>query len=290
MTARVGDFLAASQNSDGGWGYGRGQASNVEAVAAVALATGNDPALEQPRQAAFAWLTRAQNRDGGWGFAGDDPQSGWMTAWAVLALARTSEPTETVARGAQWLLRSEAIDASAAKSSEEIQRTKSLHGMDLTLRAWSWLPGQASFVEPTAMALWALASVAPSSAIRSRMDQAVRYLVDRRCLPAGWNVGNPMMFSRAFPPRACPTAWTLLALKRAAPEAIRAADSDALRSDMHLDGGVLALAWGLLALRALGQEDLQARARLVSLQSADGSWAGSPHHTAIVHWAFGATP
>ena len=231
---------------------------------------------------AAAWLRAAQNADGGWGFARDDRQSGWMTGLAVLALARAGTAMqEAVDRGAAWLLRTQALDSAASASAEELQQSKTLHGMDLTLRAWPWFPDQGSFVEPTALAVWALATVPPIPAIQNRTDRAVRYLVDRRCPPGGWNVGSPMMFSRAVPPRACPTAWTLLALTQAAPEAIRPADIDALRADMHLDGGALALGWGLCALHALGQEDAEARARLAALQQPDGGWSANPYTTAV---------
>ena len=133
--------------------------------------------------------------------------------------------------------------------------------------------------------MWALASaqpgVQPLAAVQARIEEAVRYLVDRRCRPGGWNVGNPMMFGRALPPRTCPTAWALLALAKAAREAIRPEDSDALREDMRIDGGALALAWGLCALHALGQEDVEARARLAALQEPDGGWRGNPYTTAV---------
>lgn len=285
MVEQVGGFLRNIRNPDGGWGYGHGHGSNVEATAAVAMAgayaADGDPAMASLREGAVAWLRYAQNADGGWGFAQDDPQSGWMTAWAVRALARAGDDTQTIDRGVVWLLRTQALDSGASAGAKELQESKILHGMDLTLRAWPWFPEQGSFVEPTAMAVWALAMLSPSPEIESRVDQAVRYLVDRRCQPGGWNVGSPMMFSLSVPPRACPTAWTLLALVKAAPEAIRPADADALRADMRVDGGALALSWGLCALHALGQEDPEARARLAALQQSDGGWGGNPYTTAV---------
>ena len=43
----------------------------------------------------------------------------------------------------------------------------------------------------------------------------------------------------------------------------------------------MALAWGLIALHALGEEDAEARAELFSMQGPDGSWNGNPYLTAI---------
>jgi len=162
--------------------------------------------------------------------------------------------------------------------------------MDLALQGWPWLPGEASFVEPTSLALWALTSarlVTPQAvaAGQARIDLAVRYLADRRCRPAGWNVGNPMMFSRTFPPRACPTAWALLALQQIAPHVIRREDVDVLLADMRIDGGALALAWGLVALHALGQDDAGAQTRLTALREPDGGWRGNPYTTALANLA-----
>ena len=53
---------------------------------------------------------------------------------------------------------------------------------------------------------------------------------------------------------------------------------------MRHDGGTLALAWGLLALRTLGEDDAAA-ARLALLRDGDGGWNSNPYHTAVAMMA-----
>jgi hypothetical protein len=50
---------------------------------------------------------------------------------------------------------------------------------------------------------------------------------------------------------------------------------------MHDEGGAGALAWGLLALAAVGHDDPDARVRLAALQDASGGWEDDPHVTAL---------
>lgn len=291
-TAR--DFLWRTQNADGGWGYAVGHTSNVEATAAVVLALASDAAAGVPSAAALpppppsagereaeraiAWLVAAQRPNGGWGLTADDPMSGWQTAWAILALARPSASEAAVRRGVAWLL---AVPLMRLEKAEDVRWMKDILGIDPTLRGWPWLPGQAGWVEPTALALLALAPWAARTDVRPRLDEGIRFLLDRRCQDGGWNVGNPVMFSRPLPPRAIPTAWALLALNRLMPDAVRDEDVTTLRREMHADGSTSALAWGLLALRSLGQDDRVAADRLAARQAADGGWDNSPYHTAI---------
>jgi hypothetical protein len=277
MTITSVPFLLESQNSDGGWGYGAGDASTVEATAAAIIALQADPSLSGARSAALQWLRSAQHRDGGWGLQAGDDQSGWQTAWAVLALSKSGGEEAAVSRGIEWLLAVEALRF----NEDAMQKSDQAHGIHLSLRGWPWLPDQASWVEPTALAALALATTFLTPDITRRTEEAVTYLVDRRCRGGGWNVGNPFMFSQALPARAHPTAWVLLALARVAPEHILPEDLNVLRWEMDSDAGAPAFALGALALRACGQDAAAPLLRLQELRQSDGSWDGNPFHTAL---------
>lgn len=274
-------FLTSTQNPDGGWGYAPAHTSLVEPTAAIVLALrAYGPGTDLLRSA-IAWLRSAQHADGGWGLAYDDHDSGWLTAWAVWALAGTDSAQDAVSRGTVFLrqVRPQPI------SQDTIQQASQVLQIDLTLEGWPWWPDEASWVEPTALALLALSHAPTGESDHGRRQTAVTYLLDRRCQLGGWNVGNPVMFSQSLPPRACPTAWVILALARNDPSAITARDLDALRADMRQDGGVLALAWGLLALQAVDAGEPASRAALRALQQNDGGWNQNPYHTAIASLA-----
>ncbi|MBM4457250.1 MAG: hypothetical protein FJ011_05700 [Chloroflexi bacterium] len=278
-------FLARAQNADGGWGYGAGESSTVEATAAVVLALARHNPAAAVRQRGLAWLAAAQHADGGWGLARDDPESGWTTAWGVLALMRTDAArvseagyAAAVQRGVAWLMAVKALRVVDDRLQNEMRQKLAV---DPTLSGWPWRPGEATWIEPTALAMLALSAAETTAAAAARLDEASRYLQDRRCRGGGWNFGNPVMLGGDLPPRSHPTAWALLALQRVSPQAIRDADLQILRDEMHRDGGALALAWGLLALAAVGNDDPAAAERLRAMQRSDGSWNANPYHTAI---------
>jgi hypothetical protein len=274
-------FLISTQNQDGGWGYAPQQGSAVEPTSAVLLALRNDPYCARSCQRAIEWLRKTQNPDGGWGFNSKDKESGWQTAWAVLALALSGEASGVLNQGVKWLL-----DVKTAQFGEDtMQASKKISMVDLSLRGWPWLSGEASWVEPTALTMLALESI-PGTEITKRLKESFLYIQDRRCPGGGWNVGSPTMFNLALPARAYPTALVLLALTRSGLGNIQGNDISVLRSQMHRDGGVLALAWGFLALRTLGGDDVSAEDRLSILQGRNGGWADSPFKTAASVMAF----
>jgi len=275
------EFLKRAQNPDGGWGYGLHRRSMTEPTSAVLLAMAE--LLERPAVAAGrAWLQRAQHRDGGWGLDPEDPDSSWPTAWAVLTLARWDPAAPEVIRGVRWLLQAPAIRLQTDELTAEVYRSLRI---DPSLRGWPWRPGEASWVEPTALTLLALHAASATAEHGERIAEAIRYLSDRRCQGGGWNFGNPFMLGAYLPPRPHPTAWALLALHILAPPAIRPEDIEALRVEMHRDGGAMALALGIMALEAIGVEDREARERLTAMQRPDGSWEENPYTTALAWMA-----
>ncbi|WP_448592888.1 hypothetical protein [Thermoflexus hugenholtzii] len=271
-------FLIRSQNPDGGWGYRPGSPSATEPTGAALVALGLDPEAAPAVERARRWLEAAQRPDGGWGMDPEDPESHWMTAWGILGLARLDPRAPEVARGVRWLIELPVVRIEAAELTAEVRRTL---GINPALRGWPWRPGEASWVEPTALALLAMHAASSIEAHRDRVEEAIRYLIDRRCQGGGWNFGNPFMLGAYLPPRPHPTAWVLLALKAIAPDAIRSEDVEALRAGMRRDGGTMALALGHMALTALGIEDHEVPQQLFARQDPDGGWEGNPYVTAL---------
>jgi len=220
------DFLVQAQNTDGGWGYrvsGRMRSpstndleendrggermrgmSYVEPTAAVLRALTDPTARARGRD----FLLSLQHADGGWGIAALDSESGWMTAWAIIALCAFPQAREAVARGVQWLLATEGLrvtDPDARRLVLEVDQ------IDSALSAWPWQRGDAAWVHPTALAMLALAAAGEREHARARAG--VQYLYDRACPEGGWNIGNPWMLGKKIPATIQDTAVALLALR-----------------------------------------------------------------------------
>ncbi len=161
-----------------------------------------------------------------------------------------------------------------------MQVTKKTLKIDPSLRGWPWRPGEAAWIEPTALSMLASASMSDAGA-SARLEEAIRYIQDRRCPGGGWNIGNPIMFNSPLPARVHTTALVLLALNKLSPEAIHPDDIKVVRSEMHRDGGVLGLAFGFLALRTLGEDDPLAESGLSKLQGENGGWENDSFKTAF---------
>ncbi len=278
MSTTALEFLLNAQHETGGWGYALGHTPVVEPTAAVLLAIRGEPQAAEAYHSAIDWLYKGQNPDGGWGMSHLDDESNWHTAWAVLALSKAGILDGAFDRGVSWLLNVETLWRSG-ESGESPDHA--LLAVDPAGSSWPWLPGEATWIEPTALAMLALEKVAVESVDPGRILAAVNYLEDRRCPGGGWTVGNPVMLETLLPALPHPTACALVALSTFDPEAITSEDVQVLRAEMHRDGGVLALAWGLLALRTLGEDDTQAQSTLDEMQGSDGGWNRNPYHTAL---------
>lgn len=276
MNERAAQFLLQSQNPDGGWGYRVQGMSYVEPTAAVLLAL-NDAG---PRNRARDFLLGLQQKDGGWGIAAMDAESGWMTAWAIIALTSTdfAEARDAVERGVVWLLGHSGLrltDSIALEVSRKRLR------IDSSLRGWPWQPGDSAWVHPTSLAMRAL--IAAGKRDEPGLRDGIVYLFDRAVEGGGWNIGNPWMLDKKIPATIQDTAVALMALRAA-----NATDDPRIASAIQYLRDALAnaqtpaeLAWGIYALQDWKLDVGTWVARLNALQSADGSWSGNAFLTAI---------
>ena len=83
-------------------------------------------------------------------------------------------------------------------------------GHDTTLQGWPWVVGTHSWVEPTAISMFALRSAGQAGHPRCR--EAVKLLLDRQLPAGGWNYGNTTVLGHVLRAQVQPTGLALAAL------------------------------------------------------------------------------
>jgi hypothetical protein len=210
-------FILRAQNAEGGWPYHPGLETAVEPTcwALIALRNAGDHAEAVDR--GLEALKDCQLPDGAWPARPGHRLGCWTTALASLALFLFEGDCEPLRKGLDWL--SDAWPAEGGlwwQMRGWLRPTAALTRQNSSLRGWSWTPGAASWVEPTAYSLMLL-SVVPESlhparaARRRRLGEAMLY--DRMCPGGGWNTGNPLVYGVPGERRVGPTVWALLALR-----------------------------------------------------------------------------
>lgn len=272
--SRAVEFLLRAQNADGGWGYKRGGMSYLEPTAAVILACSQDAQNVAVVQKARAFIKTLQRADGGWGIASMDAESGWMTAWAVWALADSD--MAAAQRGAEWLLATAGLRVTDAT---QVAGVKKVLRIDATITGWPWQPGDAAWIFPSALALLAL----HAAQIRQhpRVQEGLQYLLDRAIPEGGWNIGNPFMVTGNLPPTVESTALALLALRAFDIENEITQRAARWLAQENFTPTAHEWTWRALYGQKVGAPLERARGALQTLQRADGSLDGNVFTTAL---------
>jgi hypothetical protein len=281
--------LLAGQNADGGWGASPGAVSNTECTALARLAlstTGADP--EGP----VRWLLSRQDQSGAWPYQTAGPAVPWPTPIALLAVRGASgkDPAAAVDRGFAWLLeqRSKPLPW-RIRLGQWLTGTKVVEH-DTTLHGWSWAPGTAAWVEPTAWALMALKAHWPGEApraIRGRVREGEAMILDRECPSGGWNYGNKRALDQDLAPYPDTTALALLALRGRSPAEVERGFG-ALNRLLDEQASGLALALGTLCRRAWGRDAAALEARLAARYES-GGFSGESRTLALAVLALAPT-
>lgn len=175
-------LLRDAQLPDGGWPYLPGQPAAAE-VTVLAAAAGAAPSL--------AALTAASE--------------GWAGLLLPAALHSHQPQREAAAALVQSL-----VTRLLTAESQVVEDDEGLLGHDATLRAWSWMPGTAPWVEPTAYALLSLAACGQGD--HPRAIEGRKMLLNRQCSDGGWNYGNPRVLNTDLESELGVTAWAVMAL------------------------------------------------------------------------------
>lgn len=249
----------------------------VEPTAAVILALEPDGQSRSRVQRARERLAALRHADGGWGIAAPDAESGWMTAWAVRALAGADH--NAAADGAEWLLRQAGIRLTDPK---EIEWARTVLHIDPTVTGWAWQTNDAAWIFPTALSLLALHDAGIDG--HPRVSEAQKYLLDRAIPGGGWNIGNPFMVTGNLAPTVENTVMALLALDAGGviDDAVARAQAWLARDDFTPTPFEWAWrAWYWDRSRTQPAKLQQAQVALAGLQSEDGSWNSNPFTTAV---------
>jgi hypothetical protein len=251
-------YLLESQNPDGGWGYIRAKESWLEPTVYATLALHGDPAAGAAVDRAWTAVRSWQAADGGWRPGPGVDAPGWGTALAVTLHCVRGVADRAFERGVEWLVSVRGDEGALWKRVvNRLQPGAVAH--DARVQGWPWLPGNSSWVEPTAHALIALKKAltplrrmnwAGAGAVESRIEMAERMLADRRCADGGWNYGNKLVQDVKLPSYPETTALALVGLQGGGVSL--AGPLELARSMYARSRSPLARAWLAVALRNHG--------------------------------------
>jgi hypothetical protein len=142
---------------------------------------------------------------------------------------------------------------------------------DPSKSGWPWVPGTASWVAPTALAMLAFRAWRHES---PRLAEGAEMLLDRACPQGGWNAGNPGVFGVELDPHPDFTAMAVLALRHSAHrrETIVRRSLDYLATRLNTSPSPYSLAWAVLALSAYGHDEAaRLRSRLQEVAASKAS-------------------
>jgi hypothetical protein len=181
------ELLARLGNADGGFGPNVGQPSEPEPTALAALALDD--------AGARVWLAEHQREDGSFSIDAGPYVNDSATGLGAIAIGPGPE-------------RERALDHLESTQGRRVASSSAVP-IDPSAIGWAWARGTASWVEPTARALWALRVARPAS---PRIADAVALLRDRESVGGGWNYGNRVVLGEDLPPFAQTTAIALIGL------------------------------------------------------------------------------
>jgi Prenyltransferase and squalene oxidase repeat len=247
------DFLRASQNPDGGWGYFPGKGSWLEPTTYATLALhgkGSNPALDRAWKLVRSW----QLADGSFRPSGEVKDGTWVTAHAVTLASVRGVDDASVHASVDWLLRVVGAEHNIwTRTGSFLHLIKAR--LDVSHEGWPWREGNATWIEPTAHTLVALKKAAAryrTAEVEARVRDGEELILSRRCIDGGWNYGTPNMLYVDLPSYPETTGLALLGLEGRSERDF----AGALEYAERLRAGTkssLADAWLQIALRIHGR-------------------------------------
>lgn len=244
-----------------GWGYGVQGEPAVEPSCLIGLGLLAQPASETDLaelQAMGRWLERLQQDQGSLGISASAPAPHWPTAHALLFWSALGNFDDARRRAAHFLL-NQPCHTLPRQPGDVIEHDTSIVG-------WPWVSSTHSWVEPTSLAVLALAR--HGAADQPRVREGLRLLRDRAIPGGGWNYGNKVVFGATLRPQPAPTGLALLALASASPrgDVVNQATTY-LKHSLETMRSPQSLCWGLLGLSAWGERPSRSDAWLAQVEN-----------------------
>ena len=208
------DWLRATQNPEGGWGFFPGKQSWLEPTVYALMALQGDPSSREHLERGWKLVRSWQLPDGSWQPCAAVRQAHWTTALCVTLHCVRNVRDGAFVKGVNWLLDTSGMENGLKFRLAHIVFPDTV-SLDPSLKAWPWLPGNTSWIEPTAHALVALKKVSGAQAgsrLRDRIVAGEKMILDRRCSDGGWNYGDRRVLGTDLPSYPETTALALLGL------------------------------------------------------------------------------
>jgi len=249
------EVLLAGRRAAGGWGYHRDGAFSVEptVLAALALEVLNDPldgTIGNVVEDAAARLASLQQADGALGVSETMPSPKWVTAWGALLWNARAAYRIYAQRAIAWL--------QAHQGNTDLLSTGGPFSHNSTIPGWPWVQGTQSWLEPTALAVLALARCDAGDHPRARQGRDL--IRDRAIRTGGWNYGNSQVFGADLRAQPAPTGMALCALCTGDDPEIPCIERACVYLEQILPKtrAPQSLAWGILGLSASGRRPADA--------------------------------
>lgn len=209
------------------------------AVLALRAAGSESPSIEEGRRT----LAAMQDPDGRICVVPQHPAAYWPTPLAVLAWQGAPAYVGPREKAIQFLLSFAEIGIPEAVGPEG--------GHDVTIRGWPWIAGAHPWVEPTSYTTLALRAC--GYATHSRMQDAIRMLLDRQLPSGGWNSGNTITFGLEMRPAPESAGVALQALAGLTPKETVTHSIAYMQKELEFVHAPMSVAWAILGLHAWGQ-------------------------------------
>jgi len=242
------EFLAKTQNPDGGWGYFPGKQSWIEPTAWALIALHGRSESTRAWERILGW----QGPDGSWRPGQDVQVNSWATALCVTIGHSRGEFGEPYKRGLHWLLHT--FDAESTLYNKALVSIGYPLSRNPDHKAWPWKPGDSSWIEPTAHSLVALKLARKRlnlPEIHERIAMGEAAILDQRCVDGGWNYGNTKVLGATLPSYPETTALALVGLQQS--KADIGASLQFAEKLIAERQGRMASAWLTIALRLHGR-------------------------------------